>query len=207
MLVHIINKYVTTRMPKRHDSPPQKPVQLIRYHQSMNRQAALLWRKPPHATPFGNANKPGLSCRCQILWEHRKWASCQPCEPPCRCDLGGGLDCQQPEAALGHTQAVIGGGRHTLHAPGRVSGRVGVVGRRLAAAWLAVKGAECCRKDWCCRLVQAEGEPQSRWLLHFCRLLEDVQLEGEGARSWHALQQRQLGRAAWIHLQTIEEHE
>ena len=112
-----------------------------------------------------------------------------------------GLDCQQPEAALCHTHAFIGGGCHTLHAPGRVSGRVCAVGCRLAAVWLGVEGGESCGEDWCCRMMRTEGEPQTRGKLVPCRRLEDVRLEGGVASSWHALQQRQLGGAAWVHLQ------
>ena len=113
---------------------------------------------------------------------------------------GMGLDCQQPEAALSHTQAFIRGGCHTLHAAAGVDGGVGAVGRRLAAAWLG----ECCGKHWRCRLVRAEGQPQARWV-DACRLvLEDVLLEGQVVGAWHALHQRQLGGAARVHLQPIQ---
>ena len=162
----------------------------------------------PCPTLLGTANKPvrwARPARLRSCGSVGSGRPATPLRPHARCNLCGGLDCQQPEAALGHTQAVIRGGCHTLHAPGRVSGRVGVVGRRLAAAWLAIEGAECRRDDWRCRLVRAERDPQSWQLRVPCRLLEDVWLEGMVARSWHALQQRQLGSTAWVHLQPMED--
>ena len=128
--------------------------------------------------------------------------------PGVRCLVG--LDCEQPEAALRHTHAFIRGGCHTLHAPSGVSGRVRAVGRKLAAVGLGVEGGEPCGEDWCCGMVRAEGEPQTGGQLVPCRLLEDVRLEGGVAASRHALQQRQLGGAAWVHLQPhqdVSEHD